>query len=513
MTSRPQATRFAAAIAAVALTSCGGVTDVERITPWHGDASAGDGGARGSGGFVSNGGREPLGAGGARASSGGAPVPPDAGTPADGGGAGGAGGDAGSPDGAAVASDGGLPWGEHAGPLAGHYDVWLDEPGDGCAFLSGASRLNLSIGGADAPAIRYFADYEWWWREATAGLEPGVVRIDPMGWEPVETHPTLWLDLGDGGLLGTGRALAPVTCPGGIAETLQVPARVTPDRTPPVVIARPLSGWPYTFPFTEALVSMSEPPDYWNGSLGTPGFSSVPEVEGRITWLDAASGAPLATRFLPNLAGPAVHLALLSQEGMAGRSIRLGMVDPPRDAAGNAAVADPLTLVMDDAGPLLRGWDFDDGPLPGARGAATYLPPGAPGAPCESGGCLLLEAGESACEDRDLGGGILAVRLDVPPGHEARLRYRAWTDGPTGLELQIEDPSWCTLVENPRVAPLAQADGLYTHASDWSTVVLSACRGPVDEVDSVIAPPCASGAARVRARLVVERIDVVPRDP
>jgi hypothetical protein len=256
---------------------------------------------------------------------------------------------------------------------------------------------------------------------------------------------------------------------------------------------------------------MSEPPDDmvdpWSWAVPLPDVASV---EGHLVWIDASSEAPFPIAYRNGIGGPGVLTLFGDSDASVGRTFKIGIDDPLRDFAGNAAVGEDDTFTVLDVGPVVTRLDLDDGPAPGIHGAATYYAPGAPGSPCEAGGCVALEGTSGGCDYEFVGvPGVLALRLDLPPEHRVSLRYRAFSDSPEPLQTTFEDSGGCLTGHYEETTQLPSPDGPYTHATEWVTVDNFSCTSASADLGYVVGPACRYyvGPA-IRTRVVVEWIEV-----
>jgi hypothetical protein len=165
-----------------------------------------------------------------------------------------------------------------------------------------------------------------------------------------------------------------------------------------------------------------------------------------------------------------------------------------------------LTVIAPATLPL----DFDNQDSTGSYGAAVYYPPGADASPCESGGCLAIDAPGNDCWETDAKANSgLGVYL---PNEIADylIRLRVWTAGARSASIQVLYASGCVgELSVASTEELAEPAGEYTHASTWTDQEFSLCAGPDRERGVVLVPGCepAPGMpAKPRVRLVLERI-------
>ena len=221
---------------------------------------------------------------------------------------------------------------------------------------------------------------------------------------------------------------------------------------------------------------------------------------------------PLAYAAFPWI-GPQTDAIFLDQESVVGVTFRAEPVHLT-DLAGNVALPDNQTYEVSSAGPVVTKVDFDDGPHPSVYGPATYYAPGSPGAPCESGGCLVM-AGEIPSCDAPTSANMPALVTRMAFTQErptATLRYRVWAKDSARLLLRVTSDVSCENEVYARVMPLATSDGAYANATPWQDASLGPCLGPNGKNPLVVTPPCIYDASATSepARLVIESLVLDP---
>jgi hypothetical protein len=136
---------------------------------------------------------------------------------------------------------------------------------------------------------------------------------------------------------------------------------------------------------------------------------------------------------------------------------------------------------------LTTALDFNEELAVGMYGNASYHAVADLGAICEQGGCLVLDGPVTACYGEPTGG--LAVRL-ASPWESLQLRYRVWATTYSVSPLAIGYSSGCTGSLSVALSPLAQPDGVYTYASEWTTASIAPCGAPEDENGFTVSLDC-----------------------
>jgi hypothetical protein len=403
-----------------------------------------------------------------------------------------------------------------AGPILHHYDVWFDPPVTvGCELAIAQNRLNLSLQEGEPPRAYYFEDFRWWQTDTDVVENGATLEITPTN-RSDETRPTLTLDWNGADLVGTGAALAVLTCADGVQRQEQVLVHVTPDVTPPRVRARPYPDVPMTFSFSSFMFMISEIDDVGAipvASIAYP-FNTIESTEGRVSLIDDATGLPLPITIEGYPFGPAAIAVFNDRDAVGGHITRVSLNTELYDSAGNRAVADDTVYPVYDVGPALPRHDFDAGSqgvvaLP--LGNATVHEPSTIGSPCESGGCLEFHGPLAACDpSSNATASALAFRLNVPSG-QAQIRYRLWTSAALDIvRIRVLDgPCQVLPPPPPPVSALPVADGAFTHATEWTTQTISTCLVPSSDVGLILGICGESIPSNFEARMVVEWIEAV----
>jgi hypothetical protein len=403
--------------------------------------------------------------------------------------------------------------------LVGHYDVWIDDPKvSGCEVAVGTLRLNLYVDLVKGQlSALYFEDYIWAAGPTNVSSAARYLSIEPFGRGLFpEVRPSLSLSLTtDGDLAGTGTASVPLACSdGSAAVAINVPVRVGPDVTPPRVRLDPTTPAPWFMPFTWYLISASEPlephPD-WDVSA----TEDAGTLNGRVALVDATTGSIVPFDLVPWPWGGGAGVSLTDHDAMVGKSIGLVLTGSLTDRAGNAAIAEPTTFEIHDAGPIMTRIDFDNGAPRGLYGTAKYYAPGAPDAPCESGGCVAVDGIAEHCDPNDNRvAGAVAVRIDASGQVEEQIRYRVLSEGDLLFEGRLAG-ALCGYPLGIKLHPLSvPVDGVFSFASDWTTQRAGPCTGPSADDGLMVLPPCPqSPQTKQRVRIVVDWIDAVPWSP
>jgi hypothetical protein len=416
----------------------------------------------------------------------------------------------------AAAGEGGAP--NLGGILAGHYDLFLDEglpEVPGCTPTFSESRWNLSIeledGELSAMSFRDF-DYGTWLPSRTEVVENLLEIAARPGWHPnLYASPALSLRFDREGFTGGGQAHVVYVCGELPNAERSVPLRVRPDTTRPRVRVRPTIGandGP-VFPFTEFVHDFSEPVTHLDGSYDDA-LRDLQVAAETIALNDPERHGLFTTEWLFALGGPLAQQRLVDMNEAVGLDAASVLLASPEDAAGNPALAETRVLPVIAGATLPLDFDTVDGT--GSYGNATYHPPGAADSPCESGGCLSLDAPTDACGTSvDAPSGLgLYLPADVAT-HSVRLRL--WTTEASTATVQVMYPGGCfgeLAVASTNALPVP--DGEYTHASEWSDREFSVCAGPERDRGVILVPGCAPRPGvppKPNARLVIERIERV----
>lgn len=506
--------------------ACGRTTDSRRAGIQDGADSGSGGSTPGTGGASASGGASTS-AGGKRSTggepeAGGAPhpyadagntdasVPPraDAGgrrpadaSPMDGG-----------TDGAALA--------ESARVLVGSYDVWITDPNlPHCRLPASGSRLNLIVAMKDGALTAYlFEDGFWSYAAGTKmKLEAGALTLTPdiLVDDPPDRRPTLVFAWGASGFEPQAQATVHLECDGGYVYDLDEPVRIEQDRTPPRLVANPYEDIGRVFPFTHIALRLTEPARL--DSIGA--FYPDPEDidvrnQVKLVNIDTNDTIPAGYEGYPWM-GPETDVVFLDQESVVGVRFRAEPVNLT-DLAGNAALPDDRTYEVSNAGPIVTNVDFDVGPHPSTYGAATYFAQGSSGAPCESGGCLVMEGEIQDCDAQvPADSPALVTRFGFTETQgKATLRYRVWATNPVLLSLSVL-AELCSEGVYVRMEPLATSEGVYTYASAWADAAVGPCLRASGQNPLIVLPPCiyGGGVSSEPARFVVESVVLNPPAP
>jgi hypothetical protein len=150
--------------------------------------------------------------------------------------------------------------------------------------------------------------------------------------------------------------------------------------------------------------------------------------------------------------------------------------------------------------------DFDDGPVPGISGNSTYYSGSEPDAPCDFGGCLVIDGPVPSCGYGTAPASMLAVRFTEPWIHSLSIAFRVLASTQYVSPMSVFYASGCQGEYSASLSALAEPEGPFTHASEWTTEGISMCGGPDIENGFVIALGCAPGADVPQMRLVIEFI-------
>jgi hypothetical protein len=182
------------------------------------------------------------------------------------------------------------------------------------------------------------------------------------------------------------------------------------------------------------------------------------------------------------------------------------------DRAGNAAVMTTDTIAVKNVGGILESEQtFDDGPPSGLLGAARYV---ASGAPCETGGCIVLEGAAQKCSTQDDTPALWGVRVDYgnPLAPRALLvRYRVLSTSRVAPGVMVWADVGFESGEDSEL-PLEVSDGLYTHATGWNDAFLPpwSARDLTDhDSGRVIGIGCTNQAIAPQVMLVIDRVELV----
>jgi hypothetical protein len=486
-------------LAAALATSCGRTSDVGRFgvgetrdaSDGYGAASSGGSSRGGSGGgppVAPSGGAGPT-LGDARANDGDSPDIADAGA-----------------DGAALA--------EAARALIGFYDVWITAPDVSGCKLAGSSRLNLIVtddGGRLAAHL--FEDSHWSSGARTRMvLKPDEVVLVPdvTGDDTPTPRPELTFDWSASGFGSQGTAISRLACvDGSTLDVVTASARVSPDTTPPRLVAKPFTEIGRVFPYTHIGLSLTEPArlDSINQSHPIPDDIDLLS-QAFLSNVENGSSIPIAYSAEPYF-GPRTTALFREPESVVGLTFRAKPIGAS-DLAGNVAIADDRSYTVLSAGPIVSRVDFDDGPHPSVYGSATYVAPGTASGPCESGGCLVMEGDLGACDAPvPAEAPALVTRFAFSKARtNATLRYRVWTTHPDQIRIQTVTVQ-CQAHNSVSVQPLPAPEGGYGYASAWANANVGPCLYPTGRNPLIVTMPCIQTFGPVppaKARLVIESL-------
>ncbi|MES1186997.1 MAG: hypothetical protein ABUL60_24495 [Myxococcales bacterium] len=496
--------------------ACGGRADKDEVSPSHGGSnSAGAGmhsGGAGAGGRSSSGtagtasgGRAPsqAGEGGIEAFAGDGGAPGAAGVT---GGAAGVDGGAGA-GGQELGGGGATAETPSVTVLAGNYDVYLAAPPAvvGCAVAWYEPRINLAVYLTDAGKLEALPFKDFFWQGNFAEepeVSPSTFKLAALlDWANAPATPALELSWDEAGFLGAGTAEIPYTCEGGPVTTRVVAATLEADHTSPKLRVDP-DGYG-SFGFTRFDFTFSEPVDLPHGEYDIV-FREPADGEQAVELYDVDTNAPLPTVWQWSLAGPVAQAHFPDPASVEGRTVAARLSATLRDRAGNPLVPLEKTFDIAPAAVLDGELDFDQAPSAGVYGNASYHPTAEPGAPCEQGGCLVLDGPVARCYEAPHS--TFAVRLASPWDTGVQIRYRVWASTSSVSPIGIGYASGCSGSFPAALNPLAQPDGSFTYASDWTTRTISPCGGPENENGFTLSLDCAEYGAPPDVRVVIERL-------
>lgn len=391
--------------------------------------------------------------------------------------------------------------------LLGDYDVYLASPPAiaGCSVAWYEPRLNLAVSSLGSGKVEALAFPDFFWQanfaaEPTVG--PSTINLAAVAdWAGLPLAPALSLAWDAQGFSGGGTAEIPYTCEAGLTATYSVPVSIETDRTSPKLRVDP-GGYP-SFGFTRFGFTFSEPVELPSGSFSVT-FREPADGEAVVELYDVDSGVALPAIWKWSLGGPVALANFADPASVEGLTIGARVIAQASDRAGNALISLEQIFDIEQAAVLETQLDFDQRPTAGIYGNASYHSAAGPGAECEQGGCLVLDGPVARCYDQPRS--TFAVRLTSPWTESLQVRYRVWASSYSVSPIAIGFASGCSGSASALLTPLAQAQGAFTHVSEWQTLSISPCGGPENETGFTLSLGCAEYEPPPDVRVVVERI-------
>ena len=391
--------------------------------------------------------------------------------------------------------------------LLGDYDVYVASPPGvaGCSVAWYEPRINLTMYQADSGKLMALPFPDFYWQanfDAEANVSASSVQVAAsLDWAELPRTPALDLSWNADGFVGSGWAVIPYNCGTGVTTTRTVIATIEVDHTSPKLRVDPDSHG--TFAFTRFSFNFSEPVELPSGDYrGT--FVEPADAEQSVELYDVGTNTALPTAWRWSLGGPVAPAHFLDPTSVEGTTIAARMTTMLSDHAGNPLVPLAETYDIAPAALLETELDFEQGPPVGLYGNASFHAAAEPGAPCEQGGCLVLDGPVARCYDAPRS--TFAVRLASPWNDGIDVRYRVWASSNSVSPLEIGFASGCSGSFSTALSALAQPDGAFTHASAWKTVTISPCGGPENENGFTLSLACAEYAPPPDVRVVIERL-------
>lgn len=491
------------ACSALLLIACGKTTSGSGDEEPDTSSGVGGSGSQGSGATAASGSGANSGSGGANAGGvGTGGVSTGGGDWGDTGGLGGLGGTGGG-----VLVGGNLPPLED---LVGDYDISFLGPLEeieGCTPLITETHWNLHLSLDDLDfqnnyRVEVFKDFDVYSRSNSIIAESNETYVRLASKSP--DTPTVVLY---GTLEGFTYAAVyvPYECPGADDGSVMLHfSKVVPDETPPKIRLWTHIPGDHAFSFSSLFFAFSEPLRSPSDGFVISRFEDSTSAYQSMSLSNASGAIPHAWS---SDSGGNFGMYFLDRESIGG-DVTLHVGPELTDRAGNSAVMRTDTFTVKNVGGVLESEiTFDDGPPSGLLGAATYV---ASGAPCETGGCIVLEGSAPRCSDFTDTPAVWGLRVDYGTGTRTLvLRYRLLSSSSLVPSPLVRE-EYGTSGNEDYPLPFEVSEGPYTHTSGWTDRHVPPS-SPLNHHDAGIAIGigCTEQAVQPQVKLVIDRVELL----